>query len=479
MQLSMWILADWLKSYSPRVCILEGQCILQNVRLFSDNLRISRTTVYLSESNGRIMCINGRDILILNTDDINQVFNDILDAFDYYNEWSNTAYDAISSGCSASDLLSMGGQLLDYFLLLADSTFLIYERYCSEYFKLNNPFVRENLNIQLKPMEVLHEIDSLPHIRQHGIAPYNMTYSSQGDHNSAACNLFINNTHVGWLVALRGSDRMFSQAELDLLAVLGKTMAQWLEHNQYSEQRLDINNIFYALLDETAQDRSPEDNNLLVRRLEAFHWQESDPKQIYVLRRENTGTYTWHPIMGLLKNSNKECFSFYYQDFLVLLVNQALTDSASLERELSYYLQQFQCTAGKSPEFTNILQIRKFYNAAKIAVLYPKDETSIILDFNDAIIPYLLFLIKSYSATELCHTGLLFLKQYDKEHDTQLYDTLRMYLQLERNCTVAAQQMNVHRSTLIYRINRIQELTGIDLENPSERFHLLLSFLLE
>ena len=70
------------------------------------------------------------------------------------------------------------------------------------------------------------------------------------------------------------------------------------------------------------------------------------------------------------------------------------------------------------------------------------------------------------------------LEAYDKEHDAGLLHTLRIFL--EENCsyTAAARALYIHRSTLIYRMERIRELTQVDLTDPGERFLLQMAFYL-
>ena len=47
---------------------------------------------------------------------------------------------------------------------------------------------------------------------------------------------------------------------------------------------------------------------------------------------------------------------------------------------------------------------------------------------------------------------------------------------LERNALQTANALFIHRSTLFYRLERIQKLTKLNLDNPKERLVLLLSF---
>ncbi|HIX58946.1 MAG TPA: helix-turn-helix domain-containing protein, partial [Candidatus Blautia gallistercoris] len=77
------------------------------------------------------------------------------------------------------------------------------------------------------------------------------------------------------------------------------------------------------------------------------------------------------------------------------------------------------------------------------------------------------------------HPALRLLRQYDEKHGSGLYDTLFQYLFQDRSIQKGAEALHIHRNSFLYRIHRIKELTQIDLEDPSARFYLMLSFLLE
>lgn len=64
---------------------------------------------------------------------------------------------------------------------------------------------------------------------------------------------------------------------------------------------------------------------------------------------------------------------------------------------------------------------------------------------------------------------------YDAEHDAELVRTLGVYLDLGGNYTDSAGALTVHRSTLRYRLQRIREITGLDLGDADVRFNLQLA----
>jgi len=60
----------------------------------------------------------------------------------------------------------------------------------------------------------------------------------------------------------------------------------------------------------------------------------------------------------------------------------------------------------------------------------------------------------------------------DTERDTELLKTLEAYLDFGGSLVEAAEALYVHRNTLLHRIERIQELSGLDLRNPTQRLNL-------
>ena len=75
----------------------------------------------------------------------------------------------------------------------------------------------------------------------------------------------------------------------------------------------------------------------------------------------------------------------------------------------------------------------------------------------------------------LLHPALDIIERYDRENQTDLLRTLKVYLANERNHVRAAAELGLHRNSLAHRIRRIEELTGIDFNNVDERFFLELS----
>lgn len=69
----------------------------------------------------------------------------------------------------------------------------------------------------------------------------------------------------------------------------------------------------------------------------------------------------------------------------------------------------------------------------------------------------------------------LTLRDYDREHKTDYFETLRTYICCQMNAVKAAKALFIHRSTFLYRMAHIREMVHIDLEDPDQLLYLLLT----
>ena len=69
------------------------------------------------------------------------------------------------------------------------------------------------------------------------------------------------------------------------------------------------------------------------------------------------------------------------------------------------------------------------------------------------------------------------LVEHDRERRSDLVRTLRAYFAAGANASEAADRMFLHRNSMLYRLERIQKLTGLDLKDPGASLALQLGLL--
>lgn len=76
------------------------------------------------------------------------------------------------------------------------------------------------------------------------------------------------------------------------------------------------------------------------------------------------------------------------------------------------------------------------------------------------------------------HRAIAILKKFDAENHQELLYTLYVYLRESQKAIKAAAILCIHKNTLFYRLRKIREITGIDLDRSDEVLHLQISFLI-
>ncbi|MCL6594268.1 MAG: helix-turn-helix domain-containing protein, partial [Alicyclobacillus sp.] len=81
-------------------------------------------------------------------------------------------------------------------------------------------------------------------------------------------------------------------------------------------------------------------------------------------------------------------------------------------------------------------------------------------------------------AKQLVATWLQPVQAYDRQHHTDLLKTLFVYIQHNGNRSEAADALFIHRTTLQYRLARIESLVGHTLDDADVRWLIRLAFYL-
>ena len=132
-------------------------------------------------------------------------------------------------------------------------------------------------------------------------------------------------------------------------------------------------------------------------------------------------------------------------------------------------------------EFTDLKRFPDYCRQAKGALKVCKEaDKAKVLLFSDNVLEYIISHFKEeYDADMVCSKAVRRLKAFDSENNTNYLETLRRYLENGMQQTLTANELFIHRSTLIYRIKKIEELTGVDLNDPDTRLYIQISIRLE
>ena len=69
------------------------------------------------------------------------------------------------------------------------------------------------------------------------------------------------------------------------------------------------------------------------------------------------------------------------------------------------------------------------------------------------------------------------LKKHDRERNSDLVRTLRVFFASGSNSSEAADKLLLHRNSIPYRLERVRELSGLDFRDYQARFAIQLGLL--
>jgi hypothetical protein len=146
---------------------------------------------------------------------------------------------------------------------------------------------------------------------------------------------------------------------------------------------------------------------------------------------------------------------------------------------LDAFLEQQEMKAGFSDVFSGTAEIREYYKQAEFALSLGvrRNPGGRMFYFRD-VKEFLLLdnCLRELSATMVCAHEVLALKNYDREHNTIYYETFYSYLRNNLSPVKTIRELNIHRSTLIYRLEKIQKIAGPDTLKCGRHWYFLLSY---
>jgi hypothetical protein len=108
--------------------------------------------------------------------------------------------------------------------------------------------------------------------------------------------------------------------------------------------------------------------------------------------------------------------------------------------------------------------LREGHGARSVARLVDVQTESLLMELRDQTI----------SRGEQLTGPLVRLVDYDQQHDGQLVETLRAWLDAFGDVPKASDLVFVHPNTFRYRLRRVREVGDVDLDDPDQRFALML-----
>ena len=131
--------------------------------------------------------------------------------------------------------------------------------------------------------------------------------------------------------------------------------------------------------------------------------------------------------------------------------------------------QKFRIGIGRP--YIDVFKLNKSYEQAKVIVeKFNKSNTANILHYDDLGLYTILYFDGIQTELfKLCNDTINPIVEYDKLNNAELIKTLRVYFKCNGNMKKISKEMFMHYNTIVYRIQKIKDITGVDFENGDIR----------
>lgn len=209
-------------------------------------------------------------------------------------------------------------------------------------------------------------------------------------------------------------------------------------------------------------------------------------EKIYKQWSESMVHYIKEEIFYAAQSLKKEVMITYQEEKLVVFLeisqenkNESVLDFLDLvDRRLRNLLPKVLISWGIGNYNKDISGFKESYQNAKIALNISRNKKGIgnrVMYENTRIDRLLLNLFQNPDMKEIIISTVEPLVEYDKQRNMDLINTISTYNHYQGNVSQTARALFLHRQSLLYRLRKIEELTGLSLVDPDDLFLLDLS----
>ncbi len=384
-------------------------------------------------------------------------------------------FSALHSGATLKDLVNIAESYIDNPILtvtVSGKVLVVSD---------NGDFGDADEQVHAEELRFPVEADS----EEHTGKPFLFSLPDQA-HDWLAAKVYMNGVCTAGVYAY-SVRHPFTADDYEVMDILSKAvLLELMKGTYYRSNRYSLSTYFLSdLLDGNIRDSA-----LINLRLRNLSWRPK--KYMYILAIPISGTQNGSDIQiqiltadiqvqiltDQMRQHLPQSIGVFYMDALVFLTTNDEPLDEEATRPLIDMLVSSGLFAGMSQPFSSLSRVRDAYeNALNVAVLARRlGDENCLVRFEDYMFLHVLNICsKSINVEGLCHPAVMRILEHDRAHGTSFFQTLQCFLGNALNSTLTSEALHVHRNTLLYRLDKIKQLTGIDLDDGETVFRLQFS----
>lgn len=502
MKLSMDILIEKMQRYDFSVYSTDNtEPHLDGIRLFDKELPVDDINyLYLGYSynmpklkdlpNGVSILSIGKpadlnehtelhiNLIVINTDyALSQLLNEIEDLFIYFNKWESQMQELIMNNCDLQQFVDISDKVMGWPISIIDRA---QRTLATSQFEDSDDIIWQEMRKGFIHTEFLLQ----DKVKAADVAKYHHPFQGYSNvSNRVILSQAIRvDGHVVGFVAVhhpKPGTEFFSRGIEHLVGYFTKFVAKRMRSNEF--YKLSHGLMFEYLLVDLIENNM-KNEHIINDRLAFLDWKLEGYKQI--IRIEILKDYYQASALTMMRDEFVNVIpsgrSIIYDNALVAIIANT-TDAPFDDNVLAGFiswLEKNNAYCGISSKYMKLNKTMIYYHQAKKAIRFGRIQNP-----NQQVYNYCDYLMLDNIEMLSEHTDLklLYYSAFEKllelcKSNAFYFDTLKIFLQTERNVALASKMLFIHRNTLIYRIKRLEEELGCDLGDYKTRMNLLFSF---
>ncbi len=283
-------------------------------------------------------------------------------------------------------------------------------------------------------------------------------------------------------IAIMERDHPFTRYDYELSNFLCKLVSLELQKDDFYKQN---NALMHSVLLSELLEGHVHDSQTAMIRSRQLGWTISNNMALFTVFDQNFGAFDKKAqLLGeQLHQMLPQSRWVIFQNKLIFLVPDKSVISGLLAADggIIKYLQINKLTAALSEQLSDILLIKRRYEQCLVAFeigarIHPEYA---LHQYSDYVCHHIGKIVSNtHILQDFYHPGVAAIASSDQENGTELLTTLTEYLQNVDHPTIAAEHLFIHKNTLFFRMNKIKERFGLQLDNGYERLRILLTLVL-
>lgn len=486
MKLSMWTLYDWLEKQGmePLAKITDGQPLIEGVRFYipqeesGENAEVLAAEEKFTAQGFHTVLRFGQDQILLPCANAAAVHNQALQAFHFFHNWEKELLLCMLDRKNLQDLLNIAHRAFQRPMFIKSDGSWIYA-ITREYDKNVHPvwaLMHDNLLEDraefnsVKAVSLDPEYQTVFKDKHPGIykSPY---YSGEVLH----ANIWLGERRIGEIIAI-AHGKPFNPGDTHLMSFFTQTVQRVIQEDSplylsYS----GISAFFMDILETKSFD--------IVSSSAVLHtlgWLKDDELVVICIAIQASHDT---PVLSVMREKFVDQFkygcAFSYLGHVICIANTRKAGGIDpIIQQAEKLIPHEIFTWGASYEFCGLENFAAYYRQALCVLLLARQDKKPYYTMHEVAFKMMTGQIQNLPDFDAyIHPDIRRLREADEKGNSHYVNTLFQYLLCGGNMTDTANILGLHRNSLIYRINRICDIIGSDLNNTRQRRLLLMSFL--